>query len=294
MIRMSRDSLYVKKRRPADILLKTAVWMSAAVTLSLLAFLLTHVLARGLPYVTWDFLTGTYSELDGQSKGILPMIINTVYVIVITLALSLPVGIAAAVYLTQYARCGRLVRIIRFAAETLAGIPSVLYGIFGYSVFCVGLKMGFSIIAGCLTMTMCILPTIIRSTEEALLSVPDAYRDGALALGAGKLRTVLGTVLPCALPGIVTAVILAVGRIIGETAALWYTVGASGYGMPDGVISHIGKQGRTLSLHLYQSASLGRDPEYVAYATASVLLILVFILNRLASLAARLMSRRRR
>ncbi len=294
MIKMSSPSLYVKKRRPMDIALKVLIWAAALLTLSLLIFIIAHILINGLPHVTWDFLTGTYSEFNEENKGILPMIINTVYVVVITLLISLPIGIAAAIYLTQYAKQGRLVKTIRFATETLAGIPSILYGIFGYSVFCIGLKMGFSIIAGCLTMTLCILPTIIRNTEESLLSVPDSYREGALALGANKIRVVLGIVLPCALPGILTAVILAMGRIVGETAALWYTVGASGYGMPQGVISHIGEQGRTLSLHLYQSASLGRDPIYVTYATATVLLILVFLLNRLAALTAKLLGRKRK
>lgn len=279
-------SLYGNRARPKDSLLRGLIWFCAMLTVLVLVFLLGYILINGLPHLSWEFITGKYSELNEGEKGILPMIINTVYVIVITLLIAVPAGIGCAIYLTQYAKQGRLVRLMRFTTEILAGIPSIIYALFGYSVFVVLLRLGYSILAGCLTMSLCILPTIVRTTEEALLAVPVSYKEGAMALGAGRLRVILGIVLPCAIPGILTAVILAMGRIVGETAALWFTVGTSGYFMPQSLLGHITEPGRTLALHLYQSAMLGRDPISVAYATASVLLILIFILNRLASFAA--------
>ena len=222
----------------------------------------------------------------------LPMIINTLYIVVITLLIVTPIGIASAIYLTQYARQGKLVKTIRFTTEVLSGVPSIVFGLFGYTVFCVMMGMGYSILAGCLTMTICILPTIVRTTEESLLAVPESYKEGALALGAGKTRVVLGMVLPCAMPGILTAVILGMGRIVGESAALLFTSGIA-TNMPDGVLSHVMSSGRTLTLHLYQTATEATDPAafQIAYATAAVLLILVFILNRLAGLLSRVLRK---
>lgn len=285
-------SLYQKKRRPSDLLLKIAINGAALLTVIVLAGIILYILINGLPYISWEFLSTSYSESPSGAKGILPMIINTLYIVVITLLIATPIGISSAIYLTQYAKQGRLVRAIRFTTEILSGIPSILFGLFGYTVFCVMMGMGYSILAGCLTMTICILPTIVRTTEESLLAVPESYKEGALALGAGKTRVVLGMVLPCAMPGILTAVILGMGRIVGESAALLFTSGIA-TNMPDGVLSHVMSSGRTLTLHLYQTATEATDPAafQIAYATAAVLLILVFILNRLAGLLSRVLRK---
>ena len=189
-------SLYQKKRRPSDLLLKIAINGAALLTVIVLAGIILYILINGLPYISWEFLSTSYSESPSGAKGILPMIINTLYIVAITLLIATPIGISSAIYLTQYAKQGRLVRAIRFTTEILSGIPSILFGLFGYTVFCVMFRMGTSILAGCLTMTLCILPTIVRTTEESLLAVPGSYKEGAMALGAGKLRVILGIVLP--------------------------------------------------------------------------------------------------
>ena len=219
------------------------------------------------------------------------MIINTLYVVLVTLLISTPIGIGCAIYLTQYAKQGKLVKAIRFTTEVLSGIPSIIFGLFGYSFFCILFNLQYSILAGCLTMALCILPTIIRTTEEAILAVPTSYKEGAMALGASKLRVIFGIIIPCSMPGILTAIILAMGRIVGETAALLFTVGISGFQLPENLFGHLFDQGCTLSLFLYKSAMEGKDPIGVPYATAAVLLILVFLLNRIASLTAKLFKK---
>ena len=279
-------SLYRKTRRPGDKALAFCIYLAAALTVCILVGIIGYILVKGVPHISWSFLSTSFSALDEGRNGILPMIINTLYIVVITL------GIASAIYLTQYARQGKRVKTIRFTTEVLSGVPSIVFGLFGYTVFCVMMGMGYSILAGCLTMTICILPTIVRTTEESLLAVPESYKEGALALGAGKTRVVLGMVLPCAMPGILTAVILGMGRIVGESAALLFTSGIA-TNMPDGVLSHVMSSGRTLTLHLYQTATEATDPAafQIAYATAAVLLILVFILNRLAGLLSRVLRK---
>lgn len=285
-------SLYQKKRRPSDFLLKIAINGAALLTVIVLAGIILYILINGLPYISWEFLSTSYSESPSGAKGILPMIINTLYIVVITLLIATPIGISSAIYLTQYAKQGRLVRAIRFTTEILSGIPSILFGLFGYTVFCVMFRMGTSILAGCLTMTLCILPTIVRTTEESLLAVPGSYKEGAMALGAGKLRVILGIVLPCAVPGILTAVILAMGRIVGESAALLYTSGMS-YNMPKDFFGQIMNSGRTLTLHLYQTAmqATSDDAFHIAFATAAVLLVIVFLLNLLAGLVSKTLKK---
>jgi len=281
------------RNKKIDIFLGSLIWTSAAITVAVLIGVLGYILINGLPHMTWNFLTSTYSAAKSGSKGILPMIINTLYVIIISLLLGTPVGIGSAIYLTQYAKQGRLVRAIRFATEVLSGIPSILFGLFGYAVFVVLFQLKLSIISGSLTMMICILPTIVRTTEEALLAVPSSYKEGAMALGTGKLRVTMGIILPCAMPGVLTGIILAMGRIVGETAALLFTVGVSGNAMPkggnffDALFGHIFEQGNTLALHLYNSAMNGKDPVSVPFATASALLIMVFALNRLAGFLSR-------
>jgi len=276
------------RNKKKDVVLGSLIWFSAAVTVIALIGIIGYILYNGLPAMTIDFLTSTYSASKNGSKGILPMIINTLYIIVVSLVIGTPVGIGSAIYLTQYAKQGRLVKLIRFATEILSGIPSILFGLFGYAVFVVLFQLKLSILSGSLTMMICILPTIVRTTEEALLAVPAAYKEGALALGSGKLRVTMGIILPCAMPGVLTGVILAMGRIVGETAALLFTVGVSGNSMPkgdnmfDALFGHVFEQGNTLALHLYNSAMNGKDPVSVPFATASALLILVFLLNRLA------------
>ncbi len=281
------------RNKKKDMVLGAFIWISAAITVVVLVGILGYILYNGLPHMTWSFLTTTYSASKNGSKGILPMIINTLYVIIVSLVLAVPIGIGSAIYLTQYAKQGRLVSIIRFATEVLSGIPSILFGLFGYAVFVVLFQLKLSIISGSLTMMICILPTIIRTTEEALLAVPGAYKEGALAIGAGKLRVTMGMILPCAMSGVLTGIILAIGRIVGETAALLFTVGVSGNAMPkgknifDALFGHILEQGNTLALHLYNSAMNGKDPVSVPFATASALLIMVFFLNRLAGILSR-------
>ena len=285
-------SLYRKTRRPGDKALAFCIYLAAALTVWILVGIIGYILVKGVPHISWSFLSTSFSALDEGRNGILPMIINTLYIVVITLLIVTPIGIASAIYLTQYARQGKLVKTIRFTTEVLSGVPSIVFGLFGYTVFCVMMGMGYSILAGCLTMTIRILPTIVRTTEESLLAVPESYKEGALALGAGKTRVVLGMVLPCAMPGILTAVILGMGRIVGESAALLFTSGIA-TNMPDGVLSHVMSSGRTLTLHLYQTATEATDPAafQIAYATAAVLLILVFILNRLAGLLSRVLRK---
>ncbi len=285
---MPSSSLYGKRKRPFDTFLKVLINTAAAVTVIVLLGIIFYILVNGVSYLSWKFISTPYSETNDDLKGILPMIINTMYIVIITLMISAPIGISSAIYLTQYAKQGRLVKAIRFTTEILSGIPSIIFGLFGYTVFCILFRLQTSLLAGCLTMTLCILPTIIRTTEESLLSVPGSYKEGALALGAGKLRVVMGIVLPCAMPGVLTAVILAMGRIVGESAALLFTSGLS-YNMPKGFVRQIFASGRTLTLHLYQTAREANSPDamHIAFATASVLLILVFLLNRLAALLSR-------
>lgn len=285
---MTSNTLYQKKIRVSDGLLKAAVYTAAALTFLVLIGLMGYLLVRGLPELSWRFLSRTYSEIDPGQTGILPMLINTLYVVGVTLLIAGPVGVATAVYLTQYAKQGRFVEMVRFATEVLAGIPSILFGLFGYTVFCQLLRLGTSLFAGCLTMTLCVLPTIIRTTEEAFLAVPRPYLQAAMALGAGKLRVILGILLPNAMPGILTALVLTVGRVVGESAALLFTAGMS-YGMPRGIVSHVFESGRTLTLHLYQTAREASTPDAMntAFGTAAVLLLLIFLLNRIAWLLGR-------
>ena len=284
-------SLYHKKHRLGDNAMRFFIYLCAAFTVFLLLLIIGHILIKGVPHISWDFISSTYSSSKNGNKGILPMIVNTLYVVIITLLIATPVGIGCAIYLTQYAKQGRLVKIIRFTTEVLSGIPSIIFGLFGYSFFCILFGLQYSILAGCLTMAICVLPTIVRTTEEAILAVPTSYKEGAMALGSSKLRVIFGIIIPCSMSGILTAVILAMGRIVGETAALLFTVGVSGFRLPENIFGHVFDQGCTLSLFLYKSAMEGKDPISVPYATAAVLLILVFLLNRIAGITAKLLKK---
>lgn len=271
---------FVKKRRISDNILLCLTWLSAAVTMAVLVWILAYVIIKGIPHISWDFLTTIYKPVRDLT-GILPMMVSTLMLIGVTLLISTPIGICSAIYLVEYSKPGRLVNTIRFATETLAGIPSIIYGLFGYIFFVVALQFKYSILSGALTLSIMVLPTVIRSTEEALKSVPDSYREGSFALGASKLKTVSRVVLPCAIPGILTAVILSIGRIVGETAAVYLTAG-----YVPGIPSSIMRSGRTLSVHLYTLAREGISFEQ-AYATATVLVVIVAIINFIATRTAR-------
>lgn len=275
-----------RKKRPLETLVLALIWASALVTVAVLAAILWYILSNGLPHISWRFLTDTY-DME-EHFGILPMLINTLYIVLLTLLIALPIGIGAAIYLTEYAKQGRLVKVIRFTTEILSGIPSIIFGLFGFMFFVMLCGLQYSILAGALTLTLITLPTLIRTVEESLKAVPVSYREGALALGASKLRIIFTILLPSAMHGILSAVILSMGRMVGESAALMFTSGIV-YFMPKSLFGHIFSSGRTLTLHLYQLTSLGKFSDQ-AFATAAVLLVVVFLLNLLASLAARLLN----
>ncbi|NSW89842.1 MAG: phosphate ABC transporter permease PstA [Firmicutes bacterium] len=262
-------------KRKIDKLLEIALWSFSLAAIGFLLWLLIYIFIKGFPHITWGFLT---LPNNTRHDGIFPMIINTLFIIIVSLAVSVPIGIGAAIYMVEYSKPGKIINTIRFTVETLAGIPSILYGLFGFIFFVTILKFGFSILAGALTLSIMVLPTIIRTTEESLKAVPNSYREGSLALGATKLTTVTKVVLPCAIPGILTAVILSTGRIVGETAAVYLTAG-----MGKNIARNIMNSGRTLSVHLYILAKEGISFEKT-YATAAVLVILVTFINMAASL----------
>jgi phosphate transport system permease protein len=245
--------------------------MAAAMTGVIIAllFIIIYIFRSQAGFLTFSFLVN-------KENGILPMIVTTLYVVLVSIAVALPVGIATAIFLNEYSVNSPFVRILRLAIETLAGIPSIIYGLFGLLVFCRLLSFGQSIIAGSFTLSIMILPVIIRTTEEALKSIPDAFREGSLALGATKFQTIIHIVLPSALPGIVTSAILAIGRIVGESAPVLLTVGLT-KNMPRTIF----ESGRTLTIHLYYLTNEAVRPEDfgIAFATASVLVILVVIIN---------------
>lgn len=261
-----------------------AIYASAAATFASLVFIVGYILICGLPHITATFLTDIYKPgLD--HFGILPMIISTLMLVGLTLILATPIGIMAAIYMTEYAKDTKTVRFIRFMTESLAGIPSIIYGLFGFAAFVTFAGLGFSILSGALTVAVMVLPTVIRTTEEALKSVPKGYREASLALGAGKLATIFKVVLPNALRGILSGIILSVGRIVGETAAIVYTMGSAA-NIPDGFMS----SGRTLSVHLYFLAKEGLDINQ-SFASAAVLLILVAVINACTKLVAKSIKR---
>ena len=262
-------------------LMRTLMYLSAGVTCALLIFLIGYIFWRGLGTISWKLLS-TQSSYLNNSIGILPNILNTLYIILVAMVLVLPIGVGAAIYLTEYAENKRLVRIIEFATETLTGIPSIIFGLVGMLFFIqlLGLKQG--VLAGGLTLVVMILPTIIRTTQESLKTVPQSYREGALALGSGKWHMIRTVVLPNAVDGIVTGCILAVGRMVGESAALLFT---AGFGLVlNGFIGALQSSSATLTVALYVYAS-ERGETSVAFAIAAILMILVFFLNLAANLA---------
>ena len=274
-------------RRVYDRGMRSLLWLSAGITCALLVFLMGYILWRGIPQLNWQFLTSSESVLKG-ALGILPAVCNTLYVVCVTLCIALPLGVGAAVYLTEYATNHKLVSAIEFAAETLSGIPSILYALVGYLAFCKTLGLGYSLLAASLALAMMNLPTIIRTTQESLKTVPQSYREGALGLGSGKWHMIRTVVLPSSIDGIVTGCILAVGRIVGESAVLLY-VGGMGNAMNDFFASpdkFLHSSGATLTVQLYVFAKerAMMDP---AFAVAVVLLVLTLAINLAAKAAGK-------
>lgn len=273
------DSLMQKRRRPKDKMQYFFIYLCAAFTVLLIAGIIVYVLVKGVGSINWEFLTSVTSVLKG-TVGIAGNIVNTLIVLVLTLIISIPLGVGAAIYLNEYAKPGTLVNIIVFATETLSGIPSIIFGLFGMVFFGQVLGMGYSLLTGSLTLFLMVLPLITRNTQEALKTVPDSYRSGAVGLGAGKWYTIRTILIPSAMPGIITGIILAVGRIVGESAALLFTAG-SGKSLPANIGALFGKifqSGGTLTTQLYLSATSEGDFD-TAFGIAVILLVIVFLIN---------------
>ncbi len=286
MARSFKAKLKSYKRNPLSLFLAVLVYLAAGATIIVLASLVGYILVKGIPNITLEQFAWKYNT---ENVSMMPAIINTITMTLLSLVIAVPLGVGAAIFLVEYAKRGnKLVGIVRITAETLSGIPSIVYGLFGYLLFVVACDFGYTLMGGALTLAIMILPTVLRTTEEAMKAVPDTYREGSFGLGAGRLRTVFKIVLPSAAPGILTGIILSIGRIVGETAALIYTAGTVA-GIPNTVMS----SGRTLSVHMY---ALWNEGLYTnqAYATAAVLLIVVVGINALSSYAAKKASRRQK
>ena len=269
--------------------MRALMGLSAFLTCALVLFMIVYVLARGLPNITWELLSTAPSYLTDRI-GILPDILSTVYIVLATLCIVLPLGVGAAIYLTEYAQNKKLVAVIEYAAETLSGIPSIIYGLVGMLIFCQFFSMKTSLLAGALTLVIMNLPTIMRTTQESLKTVPQSYREGAFGLGAGKWRVIRTVVLPGCVDGVITGCILSVGRILGESAALLFTAGFAHtlYGFFDG----LGSAGATLTVALYVYAKEEGEFE-VAFAIAAILMILTVLINLAATLVGRYFKKRR-
>lgn len=266
-------------KNPLSLLLLLLVSAAAAVTMFVLIYLIAYILVKGVPYLTPDLFAWEYNS---ENVSLMPALINTVIMTFLALLIAAPLGVFAAIYLVEYAKRGnKVVEIVRVTAETLSGIPSIVYGLFGFLLFAVTLKWSYSLMGGALTLAIMILPLIMRTTEEALKSVPDSFREGSFGLGAGRLRTVFKIVLPSAVPGILAGIILAVGRIVGETAALMYTAGTVA-GIPDNLMG----SGRTLAVHMYVLTNEGLYTNQ-SYATAVVLLVIVVVINAVSGFIAK-------
>ena len=269
-------------KHPASLIMFLLTWGAALITIAVVLFLVAYILIKGVPNIRPSLFAWEYNS---ENVSMMPAIINTVTMTLFSLLLAVPIGVFSAIYLTEYAKRGNpLVKVVRVTTETLAGIPSIVYGLFGYLIFVIAFKFNQSMLSGALTLAIMILPTMMRTTEEALWGVPDSYREGSFGLGAGRLRTVFKVVLPSAVPGILSGVILSVGRIVGETAALIYTSGTVA-----GIPKDLMHSGRTLSVHMYALLSEGLYMNE-AYATAVVLLILVLVINMLSGLIAKKVS----
>ena len=270
---------FKKKIRPETIIVKSLSYIAAIITLSILSGLIIYIFVQGLPAVNWTFLSTVPSFLE-QTYGILPLVINTLYLVVIGLLITLPLGIGSALYLSEYSKQGRLINIIRFTIEILAGLPSIIFGLFGALFFVTFFNMGYSILAGACTLALITLPIVIRTTEESIKSVDVSYREAAMSLGVNRLHIIKTILVPCSVPGIVTAIVLSIGRMVGESAALLCTSGTA-YDMPFGIFDHIMESGATLTVQLYQCFT-ERPPgmnDQTPFAIAAVLMVLVLALN---------------
>ena len=279
-----KQKLMAYKRTPGSFIVLLLVLLSAIITMTVLGFLVAYILIKGIPYLTTNLFSFTYTS---DNVSMMPSIINTMLITLLSIIIAVPIGIFSAIYMVEYAKKGnKIVAAVRLTAETLTGIPSIVYGLFGMLFFVTTLKLGYSLHAGALTLSIMVLPVIMRTTEEALLAVPDSYREGSFGLGAGRLRTVFRVVLPSAIPGILSGVVLSVGRIVGETAALIYTAGTVA-DLPNSLLS----SGRTLSVHMYSLSSEGLHTNE-AYATAVILLVIVMLLNFASSYIAKKLGKK--
>ena len=272
-----------KARQFKDNIFSGFIWAAAALTVGFLFWIIWYILSNGLQHVDWDFITDNYTR-TGEEHGIFPMIVATIYMVIASIAVAAPLGIMTAIYLTEYAKVGsKLVKVIRFCTESLAGIPSIIFGLFGMTFFVAILGLGFSILSGALTLSILILPVIIRTTEEALMAVPQTYREGSYGLGASKIYTIWRLILPSAMPGILTSVILSIGRVIGESAPVFLTAGMVAR-IPDSLLD----SGRTLTVHLYKLTTelFTIEAWNQAYGTATVLIVVVLLINMITKLIA--------
>lgn len=273
-----------KNKKPVDRVLSSLVWISAGITFFVLVYLIGYILIKGIPFITPSLFALNYNS---DNVSLFPALVTTLIMVLMSLCIAVPLGVFTAIYLVEYAKKGnRIVKIVRVTAETLSGIPSIVYALFGSLFFVFYLGWGLSLLSGSFTLAVMILPLIMRTTEESLKSVPDIYREGSFGLGAGRLRTVFRIVLPAAAPGILAGVILAVGRIVGETAALIYTAGTF-TDMPKNIFS----SGRTLAVHMYQLSGEGLYTGQ-AHATAVILLVMVIGINALSSFVAKKIAKR--
>lgn len=278
-----------KRRKGYIFAMKLFMWLSIGITTALVLFLVGYILIKGIPHITWELLSTKPSYLSGQI-GILPDILNTLYIIIAALLFVIPFGVGAAIYLTEYAKNKKVVAAIEYAAETLSGIPSIIYGLVGMLFFCQFLNLKTSLLAGALTLVIMNLPTVMRTTQESLKTVPQSYREGAFGLGAGKWRVIRTVVLPGCVDGVITGCILSVGRILGESAALLFTAGFAHAlnGFFDGLVS----SGCTLTVALYVYAKEQGEFE-IAFAIAAILMILTLLINLAAVIISQYFRRRR-
>ena len=281
------NKMYFKKPNISAIAIRAVIYITTAAVIIFAISMIGYIVVRGLPYISWDFLTLEPSRLN-EIYGIAPMIINTLYIVILTLIVCLPFGIGSAIYLAEYAKQGRIISAIRFVIEILAGIPSIVYGLFGLTFFVRALHIGSysgSMIAGSLTLTLIVLPTMIRATEEALFQVNYTYREAALSMGVSKLYIIRTVLLPCAMPGIAVAIILSVGRMVSESAALLFTAGLANE-MPTKILGHIFEPGSSMTVQLYLYSTEGGAPEWVPFAMATILMLIVLGINLLANIIA--------
>lgn len=287
MAQSFREKISIYRRKPLSLLLYLLVWLGALFTMGILVYILCFILIRGIPHINLTFLFGSY---DSETLSAFSSIVTTLEMIVLSLVIAIPIGVFCAIYLTEYAKRGsKVVGAIKLAVETLAGIPSIIYGLFGMIFFVTILKFRTSVLSGVCTLAIMVLPLIISSSEEALKSVPDMYREGSYGVGATKLRTVFHIVLPSAIPGILSGIILAIGRIVGESAALIFTSGTNVLATPS---LDLMKSQRTLAIHMYMLATEGLPHHKdMAFATGAILILVVFVVNLAATALAKKLRR---